>query len=39
MNGKIRVTGYTTSERDDVWTVEKFFEGSIKQLARFKRKH
>src|ERR1700730_15747031 len=27
VNGKIRVTGYTTSERDDVWTVEKFIEG------------
>ena len=39
VNGKIRVTGYTTCERDDVWTVEKFFEGSIKQLARFKRKN
>ncbi len=35
-NGKIQVTAYTTSERDDVWTVEKFFEGSIKQLARRK---
>src|SRR6266446_9860173 len=35
-NGKIRVTAYTASERDDVWTVEKFFEGSIKQLARRK---
>jgi hypothetical protein len=35
-NGKIRVTAYTVSERDDVWTVEKFFEGSIKQLARRK---
>ena len=33
-NGKIRVTAYTASERDDVWTVEKFFEGSIKQLKR-----
>jgi hypothetical protein len=37
-NGKIRITAYTTSERDDVWTVERFFEGSIKQLARLKRK-
>jgi hypothetical protein len=35
-NGKIRITAYTTSERDDVWTVEKFFEGSTKQLARRK---
>lgn len=35
-NGKIQVTAYTTSECDDVWTVEKFFEGSIKQLARRK---
>jgi hypothetical protein len=35
-NGKIRVTAYTASEREDVWTVEKFFEGSIKQLARRK---
>ena len=35
-NGKIRVTAYTASERDDVWTVEKFFEGSIAQLKRRK---
>ena len=36
VDGKLRVTGYTTSERNDVWTVEKFFEGSTKQLARRK---
>jgi hypothetical protein len=36
VNGKIRVTAYTTSERDGVWTVEKFFEGSIAQLKRRK---
>ena len=35
-NGKIRVTAYTASECDDVWTVEKFFEGSIAQLKRRK---
>ena len=35
-NGKIRVTAYTASECDDVWTVEKFFEGSIAQLERCK---
>ena len=35
-NGKIRVTAYTTSERDGQWTVEKFFEGSIAQLKRRK---
>jgi hypothetical protein len=36
VKGKIQVIAYTTSERDDVWTVEKFFEGSLKQLARRK---
>ena len=36
VDGKLRVTGYTTSGRNDVWTVEKFFEGSTKQLARRK---
>jgi len=35
-NGKIRLTAYTASERDNVWTVEKFFEGSIAQLKRRK---
>ncbi len=35
-NGKIRITAYTTDECDDVWTVEKFFEGSIAQLKRRK---
>ena len=35
-NGKIRVTAYTASECDDVWTVEKFFGGSIAQLKRRK---
>jgi hypothetical protein len=35
-NGKIRITAYTTSECNDVWTVEKFFEGSIAQLKRRK---
>ena len=35
-NGKIRVTAYTASERDDIWTVEKLFEGSIAQLKRRK---
>src|SRR5262249_42976683 len=36
VKGKIQVTAYTASERGDVWTVEKFFEGSTKQLARRK---
>jgi hypothetical protein len=36
VNGKIQVTAYTTRERNGAWTVEKFFEGSIKQLARRK---
>jgi hypothetical protein len=36
VNGKIQVIAYTTSERNDAWTVEKFFEGSTKQLARRK---
>ena len=35
-NGKIRITAYTATERDDVWTVEKLFEGSIAQLKRRK---
>jgi hypothetical protein len=35
-NGKIRVTAYATREDAGEWTVEKFFEGSIKQLARRK---
>jgi hypothetical protein len=35
-NGKIRVTAYTATERDDVWTVEKLSEGSIAQLKRRK---
>jgi len=35
-NGKIRVTAYTTREDEGEWTVEKLFEGSIKQLARRK---
>jgi hypothetical protein len=34
--GKLRVTAYTTAERDGAWTVEKFFEGTTKQLARRK---
>jgi hypothetical protein len=35
-NGKLRIIAYTATERDDVWTVEKFFEGSIAQLKRRK---
>jgi hypothetical protein len=35
-NGKLRIRAYTTSERNDVWTFEQFFEGSLKQLARRK---
>jgi hypothetical protein len=34
--GKLRVSAYTPSERDGVSTVEKFFEGSTKDLARRK---
>jgi hypothetical protein len=36
VDGKLQITGYITRERDNVWTVEKFFEGSVKQLARRK---
>jgi hypothetical protein len=36
VDGKLLVTAYTTSERDGQWTIEKFFEGSTKQLARRK---
>jgi hypothetical protein len=36
VDGKLKVTAYTPHERDGVWTVEKFFEGSTKQLARRK---
>ena len=36
VDGKLRVTAYGTRERDGVWNVEKFFEGSTKQLARRK---
>lgn len=36
VGGKIQVTAYTTIERDGEWTIEKFFEGSTKQLARRK---
>jgi hypothetical protein len=34
VDGKLRVTAYQLTEHDGVWTVEKFFEGSTKQLAR-----
>ena len=34
--GKLRVRAYTTYERDGIWTVAKFFEGTSKQLARAK---
>ena len=36
VSGKLRVTAYSTSECDGVWTIKKFFEGSTKQLARRK---
>jgi hypothetical protein len=36
VGGKIQVTAYTTCERDGEWTIEKFFKGSMKQLARRK---
>lgn len=36
VEGKLRVTAYRTAERDGVWTVEKFFEGSTRELARRK---
>jgi hypothetical protein len=36
VDGKIQVTAFTTSERNGNWTVEEFFEGSVKQLARRK---
>ena len=34
--GKLKVIAYAPSERDGVWTIEKFFEGSTKALARRK---
>lgn len=34
VKGKIQVTAYTTRERDGIWEIEKFFEGSTKQLAK-----
>jgi hypothetical protein len=36
VEGKLRVTAYRAAERDGVWTIEKFFEGSTKELARRK---
>jgi hypothetical protein len=36
IGGELQVTAYTTSERDGQWMIEKFFEGSTKQLARRK---
>jgi hypothetical protein len=36
VGGKIRITAFTTVERDNKWWVKKFFEGSIKQLAKAK---
>jgi len=32
--GRLRVTAYTTVERDGKWWIRKFFEGSAKQLAK-----
>ncbi len=34
VGGKLQVTAYTPSEHDGAWTLEKFFEGSLRQLAR-----